>query len=246
MLLAIDIGNSFTKFGVFEEAALLRRFAVPTVRGQKAVEIDDSKLDFPIDAVIISSVVPQLNNSYLEFSKSRFRIEPIFVDNSFDFNLHIKYFPPESLGIDRIINAFAATEIYGKPCIVCSFGTATTIDAVNSKDEYLGGTIAPGIKLMSEALFRNTAKLPQVEIVKPASVIGNSTDKSIQAGIYFGYVGLVEGIIERIADELKEKSKVIATGGSAGIIAENSGKIDVVNENLLLEGLRLVYEKRFR
>jgi type III pantothenate kinase len=246
MLLAIDIGNSYTKFGVFENSTLLHRFAIPTVRHQIADEIYNSTLPRSIHAVIISSVVPELKNTYTEFSKKRFNLEPTFVDNSFDFNLKIKYFPPQSLGVDRIVNAFAAVELYGKPSIVCSFGTATTIDAVNSKGEYLGGTIAPGMNLMSESLFLKTSKLPRVEITKPANVIGNSTDKSIQAGIFFGYIGLIEGIIDRMKIELGGKLKVIATGGSAKLVAENSGKIDIVDENLQLEGLRHVYEKRFR
>jgi type III pantothenate kinase len=130
MLLAIDIGNSYTKFGIFENDSLLHRFAIPTVRHQTADEIYNSTLPQSIHAVIISSVVPELKNSYIEFSKKRFNIEPTFVDISFDFNLKINYFPPESLGIDRVVNAFAAVELYGKPCIVCSFGTAATIDAV--------------------------------------------------------------------------------------------------------------------
>ena len=247
MLLAIDIGNTRTKFGIFDNELLLRRFAIPTIRHQSADKIYDSALPLEsVHAVIISSVVPELQNSYIEFSNEYFNLEPIFVDNSFDFDLKINYYPPESLGVDRIVNAFAATQKYGKPCIVCSFGTATTIDAVNSAGEYLGGTITPGITLMSKSLFLKTSKLPNIELNKPESVIGNSTVKSIQAGIYFGYIGLVEGIIERITCELGEKAKVIATGGSAKLIAENSSRIDIVNENLMLEGLRLIYEKRFR
>ncbi len=243
MLLAIDIGNSFTKFGVFENDTLRYRLDIPTVPHQAADEIHDSKIQ-SIHAVIISSVVPELKNAYLELSKKYYNLEPTFVDSSLDFNLKIKYFPPQNLGVDRLVAAFAAVGKYGVPCIVCDFGTATTIDVVNAKSEYLGGIIAPGMQTMSEALFLKTSQLPKIEIKKPESVIGNSTIKSIESGIYFGYVGLVDGIIERMTGELGETPKVIATGGFAKLIAESSAKIDVVEENLMLEGLRLIYEKQ--
>ncbi len=245
MLLAIDIGNTLTKFGVFENDTLQNRTAVQTVRRQSADEIYRPEIE-NTHAVIISSVVPELNKAYRKFSQKHYHLEPLFVDSSFDFNLKIKYNPPDKLGVDRLTAAFAAVEKYGAPCIVADFGTATTIDAVNSKREFLGGIIAPGMQTMSEALFLKTPQLPKIEIKKPASVIGNSTEKAIESGIYFGYIGLVDGVIERMIDELGEKAKVVATGGFAKLIAESSVKIDVVDDNLLLEGLRLVYEKRFR
>jgi type III pantothenate kinase len=245
MLLAIDIGNTLTKFGVFENDTLRCRKAVPTVRRQIAAEIYRPEIK-NIHAVIISSVVIELNDAYLEFSQKYYSLEPIFVDSSFDFNLKIKYNPPEKLGVDRLTAAFAATEKYGAPCVVGDFGTATTIDAVNLKREFLGGVIAPGMQTMSEALFLKTSQLPKIEIVKPVKVIGNSTEKAIESGIYFGYIGLVDGVIERMIAELDEKAKVVATGGFANLIAESSVKIDVVDDDLLLEGLRLVYEKRLR
>lgn len=246
MLLAIDIGNTSTKFGVYENASLVRRFDFPTIRHQTADEIFNSHSTQTIHAVIISSVVPELENAYRKYAARHFSLEPIFVDNTIDFGLKVNYFPPESLGIDRLVAAFAAREKYGAPCIVCDFGTATTIDVVNSKSEFLGGIIAPGMQTMSESLFARTSKLPKIAIEKPASVIGNSTVKAIQSGIYFGYIGLVDGIIEQIISELGEKPSVTATGGFAHLIAENSVGIDVVDNNLLLEGLRLIYEKRFR
>ena len=245
MLLAIDIGNSFTKFGVFENDTLRCRLDIPTISHQTADEIYDSKIQ-SVHAVIISSVVPELRDAYLELSEKYYRLEPIFVDASFDFNLKINYLPPENLGVDRLVAAFAAVETCGEPCIVCDFGTATTIDVVSSKSEYLGGIIAPGMNAMSEALFTKTSQLPKIEIKKPESVIGNSTIKSIESGIYFGYVGLVDGIIERMCGELGEVPKVVATGGFAKLIAESSGKVDVVEENLMLEGLRLIYENKLR
>jgi type III pantothenate kinase len=242
MLLTIDIGNSFTKFGVFENDTLVFRTAVPTVRRQIADEIYNPKIPL-VQAVIISSVVPELNSAYLELSRKYYRIEPVFVDSSFDFNLRIKYFPPETLGVDRLVSAFAAVEKYGAPCIVCGFGTATTIDVVNAKNEFLGGIIAPGMRTMSEALFLKTAQLPEIKIGKPAHVIGNSTVKAIESGIYYGCIGLVDGIVERMTIELDSSPKVIATGGFARLIAESSAKIDVIEDILMLEGLRFVYER---
>ena len=245
MLLAIDIGNTFTKFGIFENKTLINRTAFPTVRTQTADDIRSQTPLTSLQGIVISTVVPELKNPYREFAEKFFDLKPIFVDNTFDFGLEIKYYPPENVGVDRIVAAHAAAEKYGKPCIVCDFGTATTIDAVNSKSEYLGGTISPGIEILSEALFSRTSQLPKVEIKKPLSVFGNTTVKSIQAGIYFGYIGLVDNIIARMIEELGESAKIVATGGYAEFIAEGSGKIEKVDENLMLEGLRSIYEKRF-
>jgi type III pantothenate kinase len=246
MLLAIDIGNSFTKFGIFDNNSLSQRIIFPTIRNQTAEEINSQTHLKSVDAIIISSVVPELNETYRLFADKFFDLKPIYVDNTFDFGFKINYNPPEKVGVDRIVAAFAASEMYGKPCIICDFGTATTIDAVDSQGEYLGGTISPGVKTLAESLYLKTSQLPLVEIEKPESVFGNSTAKSIQAGIYYGYVGLVDGIVERMVAELGEPAKVVATGGFAEFIAEGLQKIEVVNENLMLEGLRLIYEKRLR
>lgn len=246
MLLAIDIGNSSVKFGLFDNEILQRKFSIPTVRTLTADEIYSQilpQLLSKISAVIVSSVVPELKNSFSELFLENFNIEPIFVECKFDFGLKIKYFPLENLGVDRIVAAFAAVEKYGKPCIICDFGTATTIDAVNSKSEYLGGIITPGINTLSEALFSKTAKLPRVKIGKPENVIGNSTISSIQSGIFYGYIGLVEEILRRMIKELDETPRVIATGGFASLIAENCPIIETVDENLMLDGLRRIYQR---
>lgn len=246
MFLAVDIGNSTTKFGVFENKNLAARFTIPTPREQSAAEIIGlikEKISPPLSAIFVSSVVPETNDAFQNLFEKYFFVEPVFVDYTFDFNLKIKYNPPSALGIDRLIAAFATVEKYGKPAIVCDFGTAATIDTVNRSGEFLGGIIAPGINLLSDALFQKTSKLPRVEIEKPESVFGNSTTQSIQSGIYFGYIGLVDGIVRRMIDELKEKPKIIATGGFARIIAESSELIKTIDENLMFEGLRLVYEK---
>ncbi len=246
MLLAIDIGNSSTKLGVFDHETIVKRLTIPTIRSKTADEIYNTiqdEINGHFSAVVVSSVVPELNEAFRELGANHFNRTPFFVDNSLDFGLEIKYFPPENLGVDRIVAAFAAAEKYGAPAIVCDFGTATTIDAVSSKKEYLGGIITPGISTLSEALFIKTSKLPRVEIRKPETVIGNSTVGSIQSGIFYGYIGLTEGILSRMILELGEKPQVVATGGFAHLIAENCALIETVDENLMLEGLRLIYER---
>lgn len=246
MILTIDIGNSSTKLGVFDNEKLVKRLVIPTIRSKSADEIYDSlqeELNEQFSAVVVSSVVPELRDSFCELGEKYFNQTPIFVDNTFDFDLEIKYFPPENLGVDRIVAAFAAFEKYGTPLIVCDFGTAATIDAVNSQNQYLGGIIAPGMNTLSEALFIKTSKLPRVEIRQPETVIGNTTVHSIQSGVFYGYIGLTEGILRRMSAELGEKPRIVATGGFAGLIAENCNLIEFVDENLMLDGLRLIYEK---
>lgn len=245
MLLAIDIGNSSIKFGVFDRENLVSRFAVPTIAEQTSAEMFSQfsgKTRFrKFSAIVVSSVVPKISGSVDELGEKFFDCKPFFVDHTLDFGLKIKYEQPEKLGIDRLVAAFAAAEKYGTPCIVCDFGTATTIDAVNSASEYLGGIIAPGINILGEALFLKTAKLPRVELARPPRIIGNSTSSAIQSGIFFGYIGLTEGILRRMIDELGEKPRVVATGGFSRLIAENCDLIDSTDENLMLEGLRLIY-----
>ncbi len=247
MLLAIDIGNTNVKFASFDGEKLVSKFSIPTIKNQSVEEIYSiikTRLNNEISAVIISTVVTELEVPFRSLFEKYFDLSPIFVDNKFDFGFSINYFPPESLGSDRLLNAFAAAEKYGKPCIVCSFGTATTIDVVSSKNEFLGGIIAPGMKTLADSLFEKTSKLPRVEIEKPEKVIQNSSVASIQSGIFFGYIGLVEGIINRMFEELKEKPQIIATGGFSALISENSEFIEITDENLLLEGLRLIYMRK--
>ena len=252
MLLAIDIGNTNISFGVFDGENLIAHWRMATVRNRTFDEtgvlarqmFSISEIDYKkISAVIISSVVPQLDSSIRRMSEKYFGLEAIIVDSTFDFGLKIKYNPPSSVGIDRVVAASAAVHKYGKPCIVCDFGTATTIDAVNEHGEYLGGTIAPGMNVLADVLFEKTSRLPKVEIKKVETVIGTSTVHSIQAGIYFGYAGLVDGIVRRMIVELGEKPKVIATGGLAALVTESSELIEIIDETLMLEGLRLVYQK---
>lgn len=247
MLLAIDIGNSSTKFGVFDGEKLVSKLSIPTIKNASADDLENAvgnDLSKNITAAIVSSVVPESEKPLGDFLTGRFGITPVFVDTSFDFGLTIRYKTISTLGIDRLITASAAAAKYGVPCIVCSFGTATTIDVVNSAREYLGGIIAPGMKTMAEALHLKASKLPEVKITKPGSVIGDSTVTSIQSGIFYGYVGLVEGTISRMLTELGETPQVIATGGFAEMVAGECKQIQIINENLLLEGLEIIHETR--
>lgn len=247
MLLVIDIGNTSTKFGVFENAVLVARQTAPTVHTLTADEIFRLiEIRQTIHAVVVSTVVSELKNAYREFSNKCFNVEPIFVTSSIDTGLKINYVPSDTLGADRFVAAFAATEKYGNSCIVCDFGTATTIDVVNSSGEFLGGIITPGMDTMRESLFTNTSALPLIKLRRPEKVIGNSTVTSIQSGIYFGYVALVDGVIERMKTELGEPTKVISTGGLAKLIAETSKEIEVIDDDLMLDGLRMLYDKHLR
>ena len=245
MLLAVDIGNSTIKFGVYDGENLDAHFKIATLRTLNAAEVkavSGANLDFSIHAVIISSVVPELNKAFQDFARQTFNLTAQFVDAKTPTNLKVLYNPPENLGADRYVAAFTAAEKYGVPVIVCDFGTAATIDYVNQKREFVGGIIAPGITTLSDALHFKTSKLPRIEITKPAAVIGDSTITAIQSGVFYGYLGLVENILRRMIDEIGEQPKIIATGGFAELIKQNCGLIETVDEFLMLDGLRRIHE----
>src|SRR5262245_45208269 len=252
MLLAIDIGNSLIKFAVFDGSELFDKFTIATKRDYHADEFHFDRLTFAdgkflsIDTVVVSTVVPELIDVVREASQTQFKVTPTFIDNTADFGLKINYDPPESVGIDRLINASAAAKKYGMPVIVCSFGTATVIDAVSKKGEFLGGVIAPGVKTMAAALRENAAQLPSVEIEEPENLIGNSTESAIRSGIVNGHIAMTEGLIKKISSELRSpgsrnsKPNVVATGGFANLIAAKIDAVSEIDENLTLEGLRLL------
>lgn len=252
MLLVIDIGNTNTSLGVFEGEKLSAHWRLTTARSRT---IDEwgvharnlfalAELDFKsINAIAIASVVPPLNFTLKRMAETYFGLTPLFIDDTVDTGVPILYEPPSDVGADRIVDAVAAIRKYGAPCIVVDFGTATTFDAINSKGEYLGGVIAPGITISSDALFERAAKLPRVEIRRPTRVTGSTTVEAMQSGLYHGYVGLVDGILKKMIDELGGSPKVVATGGLAPLIARGSEFIETVDETLTLEGLRLVYER---
>lgn len=253
MLLVIDIGNTNTSLGVYDDDKLVAHWRLTTARSRTVDEwgvharnlFALASLDFKsIDAIAIASVVPPLNFTLKQMAERYFELTPLFIDHTVDSGLPILYEPPSEVGADRIVDAVAAIKKYGAPCIVVDFGTATTFDAINSQGEYLGGVITPGISISSEALFQRTAKLPRVEIKRPENVIGSTTVEAMQSGLYHGYVGLVDGILRKMIDELGGTPKVIATGGLAPLIAKGSEFIEEVDETLTLEGMRLVYERQ--
>ncbi|HWQ35994.1 MAG TPA: type III pantothenate kinase [Blastocatellia bacterium] len=255
MLLVIDVGNTNTVIGVYEGERLLTSWRLTTERTRTVDEygilfrnlftlagMDSSS----IDAVAISSVVPPLHFTLEKMSQVYFGRVPLFIDHSVDTGMTIRYSPPTDVGADRIVNSVAAIERYGAPCIVVDFGTATTFDAVTADREYIGGVITPGITISAEALFQRAARLYRVEIRRPEQIIGQHTIGSVQSGLYYGYIGLVDGILKRMVAELGDHVRVIATGGLAKLIGRGSEYIEEIDENLTLEGLRLIYERNRR
>ncbi|NLT94725.1 MAG: type III pantothenate kinase [Clostridia bacterium] len=253
MLLAFDIGNTNMVIGVFKGRDLVISWRIATDRQKTADEYGIlmqnlfyfHKIDHrEVKDIIMSSVVPPIMGSLEEMAKKYFNKKPLVVGPGIKTGMPIMYENPREVGADRIVNAVAGYEKYGGPLIIVDFGTATTFCCVSAKGEYLGGAIAPGVNIATEALFQKTAKLPKVELVAPKKVIAKNTVNAIQSGIMFGYSSLVDGIVKRMKQELGEGIiKVIATGGIANLIADNTETIDVVDDLLTLEGLRIIYER---
>ncbi len=251
MLLAIDIGNTNVVIGVFDGDKLAANWRVGTnsqiTSDEYAMIFKDlfnfAGLEFRrIEGVIISAVVPPILPVMTEMSKKYFGIEPMIVTSEIKTGITIRYENPRELGADRIVNAAAAYRFYGGPLIIVDFGTATTFCAITEKGEYLGGAITPGIKISAEALFQRASKLPRFELAKPARVISGDTISAMQAGILYGYAGLVDGIVERMKKELSPEAKVIATGGLAELVAPETRTIQEIRPQLTLEGLRLLFQ----
>ncbi|HBK52606.1 type III pantothenate kinase [Syntrophomonas wolfei] len=251
MILVFDVGNTNTVIGVYDREKLLNHWRIRTNPQRTCDEygillrslLENDKLNLKdIKSVVISSVVPTLMMELEWMSRKFFACRPLVIGPGVKSGLAIKYENPREVGADRVVNAVAAYDKYGGPLIIVDFGTATTFCVVSAKGEYLGGAIAPGIIISTEALVSKAAKLPRVELQRPRSLIGKNTVSSMQAGIMYGFVGQVEGIITRMKTEIETTPQVIATGGLAAVIARETDVIDTVDEFLTLDGLRLIYE----
>ena len=253
MILTLDIGNTNIKTALFEGMEMRQYWRISTDRQRSSDELglllmnllQYNRIDRgQIDGIMMSSVVPQINFTVEHMCRNYFGIEPMKIEPGVRTGINIKYENPRELGSDRIANAVAAYELYGGPCITIDFGTATSFGVISERGEFLGGAICPGLKLAADALTERAAKLPRFELTKPESVIGRSTVTNMQAGIVYGYIGQVNYLIERMKKELNAPhAKVIATGGLAVLVAEESNVIDVMDGLLTLKGLCLIHAK---
>ena len=252
MFLVIDVGNTNMVLGVYKDTELLDHWRISTDRQRTTDEygvlirelfyLNDFRAD-DINAIIISSVVPPVVPTLERMCQRYFGLSPLLIGPGVKTGMDIRYDNPREVGADRIVNAVAAYEKYGGPVIIVDFGTATTFCAVDAKGVYLGGSICPGIGISTEALVQRTAKLPRIELKRTDSVICRNTIESMQAGVFYGFVGQVEGIVSRMRRELDMSARVVATGGLAVVIAPATKAIDVVEPMLTLEGLRIIYER---
>ncbi|MBB6451561.1 type III pantothenate kinase [Geomicrobium halophilum] len=252
MILVIDVGNTHIVFGVYNDQHLLHHWRVSTAQertedeygvlmhtllGNENVSMDE------IEGVIVSSVVPSLMFALEHMSRKYFKQTPMVVGPGIKTGLNILYDNPRDVGADRIVNAVAAIEEYGAPLVIVDFGTATTFCFIDRRGNYVGGAIAPGVSISTDALYAHASKLPHIEIDAPQSVVGKNTTHAMQSGIYYGYVGQVDGIVNRMKREAEQTPTVIATGGLSRLIGQSAESIDAVDPFLTLKGLKLIYDK---
>lgn len=259
MLLAIDVGNTNIVLGVFEGKSLIQSWRLQTLRERTSDELGllaeglfaHSAIERrAVTGIILGSVVPPLTGTMRSMAERYFGRQPLIVDPATNTGMPIRYENPSEVGADRIVNAIAAREMYGgggdRPLIVCDFGTATTLDAVSAQGEYLGGAICPGVTISADALFQRAARLPRIDVRKPSSVIGRTTVGAMESGLFYGYVGMVEGLVRRMDAELGGNARCVATGGLAAVIAPETQLIDDVDIDLTLHGLRIVWERNVK
>jgi len=252
VLVAVDTGNTHTVLGLFEGERLLADWRIATRSDATEDELaalwrslfeGEGLTPNAVEGVIVSSVVPDWNGVLAAAAVRTFGKTALFVEPGVKTGLPIRYENPHEVGADRIVNAVAAMERFGAPVLVLDFGTATTFDVVSAKREYLGGVIAPGLAISAEALFRRAARLSRVDVRKPAHLVGRNTQESVQAGLFYGYVGLVEGLVRRLREEIGAEAPVVATGGLAEVFRDELPFLTAVDPHLTLEGLRLIWER---
>lgn len=251
MFLAIDIGNTNVTLGLYTGEALGPRWRLATDHHRMSDEYGIMLINLlqhagyaaaDVTAIALASVVPPLTGTFVQACEAYLRRAPLVVDAGVKTGVRVKYDDPKQVGADRVVDAAAVQKLYGGPACVVDFGTATTFDAISAEGDYLGGAIAPGIGIAAEALFQRAAKLPKVDLLRPPSPIGRNTVHSMQSGLLFGYVGLVEGMVARFRTELGPQMKVIGTGGLAEVIARETDVIQIIAPWLTLDGLKLVWE----